>query len=247
MNMTNSKRSNNRACDQLREIKIETDGINMHAEGTCLISFGNTRVLCTASVDESRVPPFLRNTGSGWVTAEYSMLPRATLTRNQREVNRGQPSGRTQEIQRLIARSLRAAVDLNALGERQIIIDCDVLQADGGTRTAAITGGFVALCQAVKGLYKKGNIRSVPLVHQIAAVSCGIVGGQALLDLDYLEDSNAEVDANFVFTDAGKMIEIQSTAEGEPFSQEEFLSMLKLADEGVRQLAELQKAALGME
>lgn len=206
--------------------------------------FGETHVICTASLEE-RVPPFLRNTGKGWVTAEYGMLPRSTGSRMGREAARGKQSGRTQEIQRLIGRSLRAVTDLKGFGERQITLDCDVIQADGGTRTAAITGAYVALYCAFESLKERGGIEAIPMYDQVAAVSCGIVGGEAVLDLDYDEDSTAEADANFVLTARGGIVEIQGTAEDTPFSQTQFNRMLKLAKEGVGALAEIQRTALG--
>ncbi len=229
-----------RANDALRPVTIET-GVAKHAEGSCLIRFGDTHVLCTASV-EDRPPPFLRNTGLGWVTAEYAMLPRATTSRTRRE--RQGASGRTQEIQRLIGRALRAALDRPALGERQIVVDCDVLQADGGTRTAAITGGWVALRLAVNALMKAGDVKHDALTGHVAAVSCGIVGGAPVLDLDYAEDSTAETDANFVLTGTGGLVEVQGTAEGAPFSRAELDAMLSLAEAGVAELVALQKAAV---
>jgi len=233
-------RPSGRAADQLRPVAIET-GVSRHAEGSCLIAFGDTRVLCTASV-EDKPPPFLRNTGLGWVTAEYAMLPRATTSRNRRE--RQGASGRTQEIQRLIGRSLRACLDRPALGERQIVIDCDVLQADGGTRTAAITGGWVALRLAVDGLLKAGTIKHDALTGPVAAVSCGVVGGVPVLDLDYAEDSTAGTDANFVLNGQGALIEVQASAEGATFSRAEFDAMLGLAEAGIARLVDAQKAAL---
>ncbi len=236
-------RPSGRKPDQLREISIET-GITRHAEGSCLIKCGETHVLCTASL-ESRVPPFLRNSGLGWVTAEYGMLPRATTTRNRREAAAGKQSGRTQEIQRLIGRSLRAGVDRVALGERQITVDCDVLQADGGTRCASITGGWVALRLAVNALLKAGEISTDPLTDHVAAVSCGIYGGQAILDLDYAEDSEAGTDANFVMTATGGLIEIQSSAEGATFSRPEFNQMLDHAEAGIAVLVAAQAKATG--
>jgi ribonuclease PH len=226
----------------MRAVSLET-GFSKYAEGSCLAKFGDTHVLCTATVEE-RVPPFLRNTGRGWVTAEYGMLPRSTHTRTDREAARGKQSGRTQEIQRLIGRSLRAVTDLAALGERQIRIDCDVLQADGGTRTAGITGSYVALHRALTGLVTAGLLPAVPLTDSVAAISCGICAGIAVLDLDYMEDSAAETDANFVLTGGGKIIEIQATAEGAPFDEEEFSAMLRLARGGIAELARLQIAAL---
>jgi ribonuclease PH len=235
-------RPSGRAANALRAISLET-GVTKYAEGSCLAKFGDTHVLCTATVEE-RVPPFLRNTGRGWVTAEYGMLPRSTHTRTEREAARGKQSGRTQEIQRLIGRSLRAVTDLGALGERQIRIDCDVLQADGGTRTAGITGGYVALHRALSGLVSAGVLSGVPLTDSVAAVSCGIYTGNPVLDLDYAEDSAAETDANFVLTGGGKIIEIQATAEGAPFGEEDFTAMLRLARAGIAQLTRLQIAAL---
>ncbi len=235
-------RPSGRDVDQLRPISIEIN-VTKHAEGSCLIKCGDTHVLCTASLEE-RVPPFLRNTGLGWVTAEYGMLPRATNTRNRREAAAGKQSGRTQEIQRLIGRSLRAGVDRVALGERQITIDCDVIQADGGTRCASITGGWVALRLAVNKLLKAGDISSDPLTDHVAAVSCGIYGGQPVLDLDYAEDSEAGTDANFVMTGAGGLIEIQSSAEGATFSRAEFNQLMDLAEKGIKGLVEAQTRAI---
>ncbi|MFT3974845.1 MAG: ribonuclease PH [Amaricoccus sp.] len=236
-------RPSGRATDALRPVTIET-GVARHAEGSCLIRMGDTHVLCTASVEES-VPPFLRKSGLGWVTAEYGMLPRATTTRGRREAAAGKQSGRTQEIQRLIGRSLRAAVDRPALGERQITVDCDVLQADGGTRCASITGGWVALRLAVNGLLKAGTIKSDPLSGHVAAVSCGIYGGQPVLDLDYAEDSVAGTDANFVMTGAGGLIEVQGSAEGATFSRAELNALMDLAEKGVAELVAAQAAAIG--
>lgn len=235
-------RPSGRTADALRKIKIEP-GVSRYAEGSCLIAFGHTRVLCTATVEEN-VPPFLRKTGKGWVTAEYGMLPRATHTRSAREAAKGKVSGRTQEIQRLIGRSLRSVTDLGKLGERQIIIDCDVIEADGGTRTASITGGYVALHLALQSLVKSGALDKVPLTGQVAAVSCGIVGGKAVLDLDYAEDSTATMDANFVLTEDGKIIEIQCTAEAEPVEEKAVQALLTLAKEGVAKLCLAQKKAL---
>jgi len=237
-------RPSGRATGALRPIILEP-GIAKHAEGSCLAKFGDTHVLCTASVEE-RVPPFLRNTGRGWVTAEYGMLPRSTHTRTDREAARGRQSGRTQEIQRLIGRSLRAVTDLAALGERQIRIDCDVLQADGGTRTAGITGSYVALYQALTRFVVAGLLPALPLRDSVAAVSCGVVASAALLDLDYDEDSQAMTDANFVLTGAGGIVEIQATAEGEPFDDKLFGEMLTLARAGIAELTRLQRAALGL-
>ncbi len=237
-------RPSGRNADQLRAVEI-MPGFAKYAEGSCLIKCGDTHVLCTASVEE-RVPPFLRNSGRGWITAEYGMLPRATHSRGDREAARGKQSGRTQEIQRLIGRSLRAISDLEAMGERQIRIDCDVLQADGGTRTASITGAYVALHLAFQWMFDKGMIEEIPLKDQMAAVSCGIYGGQPVLDLDYAEDSNAAADANFVMTDGGNIIEIQGTAEDKPFAEDQFLTMLALAKAGIAELCALQRQALGL-
>jgi ribonuclease PH len=238
-------RLDKRANDALRAISIETN-VNKHAEGSCIIKFGDTHVLCTASIEES-LPPFLRGKHlGGWVTAEYSLLPRSTNTRVRREVSQGKLSGRTQEIQRLISRSLRSVVNLKGLGERQVIIDCDVLQADGGTRTAAITGGYVALRLALQTLVDKKILHRLPLLSEVAAVSCGIIKNEILLDVDYQEDSNADVDANFVINGEGKLIEIQGTAEKDPFSEEQFLGMLKFAKSGINQLLVAQRTALGL-
>ncbi len=220
-------RPSGRAPDEMRAITIET-GFTRHAEGSCLVSFGDTRVLCTASVEE-RIPPWLRGKGEGWVTGEYSMLPRATHTRGQREAARGKQSGRTQEIQRLIGRSLRAVVDLKKLGERQVVLDCDVIQADGGTRTASISGAWVALRLAVDGLLKAGTILDDPITAQVAAISCGIHNGAPVLDLDYDEDSSADADANFVLISGGKIAEVQATAEGACYDEEGLLRLLRLA------------------
>ena len=233
-------RIDNRALDQLRETKI-TPNFSPYAEGSALIEVGNTKVLCTATVEE-KVPFFLRNKGTGWVTAEYAMLPRATHTRTNRETMR--PSGRTQEIQRLIGRSLRAVVDMKLLGERQIFIDCDVLQADGGTRCASITGACVALALAVKSMLQQGKIKKNPIISEVAAVSVGMVENTALLDLWYAEDSTAEVDMNIVCTGSGKFIEIQGTAEREPFTREQMNEMLELAEKGINQLFTIQRYAL---
>ena len=238
-------RPSGRSYNELRSVTFDLNATK-HAEGSCLVRFGDTHVLCTASVDE-RVPPFLRNSGRGWVTAEYGMLPRSTNTRMDREASRGKQSGRTLEIQRLIGRSLRAVMDMEALGERQIRIDCDVLQADGGTRTASITGGFIALYLALSNLRSGGLIRKIPVLDQVAAVSCGIYNGQVLLDLDYDEDSDAGVDANFVLTGANKIIEVQATAEDKAFDRSEFNDLLQLAESGISQLVKLQKRALGIE
>ncbi len=233
-------RPSGRKTDQMRTISIET-GVSRHAEGSCLIRVGDTHVLCTATIDE-RVPPFMKNSGLGWVTAEYGMLPRATNTRMKREAKDGQ-SGRTQEIQRLIGRSLRAGVDRVALGERQLVVDCDVIQADGGTRCAAITGGWVALRLAVNKLMKAGLVLSNPLIDPVAAVSCGIYAGQPVLDLDYPEDSEAGVDGNFVLT-GGRLIEVQMAAEGATFTREQMGKLLDLAEKGVAELAAAQMAAV---
>jgi ribonuclease PH len=236
-------RPSSRAADQMRKVTLEP-GIAKHAEGSCLVSFGDTQVRCTASLEET-APGFLRGTGKGWVTAEYGMLPRSTHERMRREAAQGKQSGRTQEIQRLIGRSLRAIVDLTALGERQIVVDCDVIQADGGTRTASITGGFVALSQCIAFMKKTGMVTRPAIKDHVAAVSCGIWKGTPVLDLDYAEDSTAETDANFVLTGKGGLVEIQGTAEGEPFSDEEFAQLLKLARKGIGELVELQKKAIG--
>ena len=236
-------RPSGRAPDQLRPVSLEP-GFSRHAEGSCLVKFGDTHVLCTASVDE-RVPPWMRNTGKGWVTAEYGMLPRSTHTRTDREAARGKQSGRTQEIQRLIGRSLRAVVDLTAMGERQINIDCDVLQADGGTRTASITGSWVALHFAFERLVKEGKLLASPITGQVAAVSCGLWEGTPVLDLDYPEDSKAQADANFVLTGAGGIVEVQGTAEDKPFTEPEFIALLELAKKGVGELTRLQRLAIG--
>lgn len=235
-------RPSGRALDQLRAVSIET-GIAKHAEGSCLIRMGDTAVLCTASLDE-RVPPFLKGAGLGWVTAEYGMIPRATHTRTRREAASGKQQGRTTEIQRLIGRALRAGVDRAALGERQIIIDCDVLQADGGTRCAAITGGWVALRLAVNRLMAGGMLRSDPILDHVAAVSCGIYGGQPILDLEYVEDSAAGTDGNFVMTGRGKLVEVQAAAEGDAFTTAELTQLLTLAEKGTAELIAQQKAAV---
>jgi ribonuclease PH len=233
--MRPSKRQN----DELRPVHIER-AVSMHAEGSCMIRFGNTHVLCTASLEE-RLPPWLKGQGRGWVTAEYAMLPRATSERTRREVTKGGPSGRTHEIQRLIGRSLRAVVNLEKLGERQITVDCDVIQADGGTRTAAITGGWVALHDCIQWMKARDMVKDGVLHDQVAAVSCGIHKGIAVLDLDYAEDSEADADANFVMTGSGGIVEVQGTAEGRPFSQESFDSLMALARKGIAELIELQK------
>jgi ribonuclease PH len=235
-------RPSKRAHDEMRKVSLER-AVARYAEGSCLVKFGETHVLCTASVEE-KPPAWLRGKGSGWVTAEYSMLPRATHDRTRRESTSGKQSGRTQEIQRLIGRSLRAVVDLQALGERQITLDCDVLQADGGTRTAAITGAWVALHDAVQWMKARELLKGNPLKDHIAAVSCGIYQGQPVLDLDYAEDSNCGTDSNFVLTGKGGIVEVQGTAEGEPFSEEELMSLFGLARSGIARLVELQKMAV---
>jgi ribonuclease PH len=227
----------------MRDVTIER-GVAPQAEGSCLVSFGRTRVLCTASVETS-LPPWRRGQGLGWVTAEYGMLPRATGSRTRREAAAGKQSGRTQEIQRLIGRSLRAVIDMAALGENQIILDCDVLEADGGTRTASITGAFVALSEAIFWMKERSLLKGDPIRDHVAAVSCGVYRGTALLDLDYLEDSEADTDANFVLTGSGKFVEIQGTAEAEPFSTEELAELIGLAQKGIAELVELQRAVLG--
>ena len=243
MHQPNPQRSNNRLADQLRPVRFERN-FTRYAEGSVLVSFGDTRVLCTASVEEG-VPPFLRGQGKGWVTAEYSMLPRATQSRSPREATRGKQGGRTHEIQRLIGRSLRAVIDFALLGERTVVIDCDVLQADGGTRTAAITGAWVALADAVDWLLKEGKLTQSPLRDSVAAVSVGIVAGEARLDLDYQEDSGAAVDMNIVMTGDGRFVEVQGTAEDEPFTDAELDALRELGRQGCRQLTVLQHAARG--
>ena len=235
-------RPSGRAPDQMRDITMEP-GFTIHAEGSCLVSFGDTRVLCTASIEE-KVPPFLRGKGSGWVTAEYGMLPRATHTRGSREAAKGKQSGRTQEIQRLIGRSLRAALDLEALGERTLLIDCDVLQADAGTRTASISGAWVVLSEGMRRLVEREVLQRSPLQHQVTAVSVGVVDGLGLLDLDYSEDSRAEVDLNVVCDDQGRLLEIQGTAEGAPFRRDQLDGLLDLADGGLALLRQAQREAL---
>lgn len=235
-------RTDNRRPDQMRPVEIQP-GYLKTAEGSALITVGNTRVLCAASI-ENTVPPFLRGAGKGWVTAEYAMLPRATLTRSPREVTKGRQSGRTHEIQRLIGRSLRAVVDLEALGERSVMIDCDVIQADGGTRTASITGAYVALALAVGQLVQFGTLKKSPLVDSVAATSVGIVNGGAMLDLDYEEDSRADVDMNVVMTGSGKFIEVQATAEHKPFDDPQLNDLLNLARRGIGELIDLQKQAI---
>jgi ribonuclease PH len=235
-------RPSKRAANEMRKVMFER-GVARYAEGSCLVRFGDTHVLCAASLEE-KPPPWLRGQGRGWVTAEYSMLPRATSTRTKRESSIGRVSGRTQEIQRLIGRSLRAVVDLPRLGERQITIDCDVLQADGGTRTASITGAWIALRDCLNCMTQRSILRDSPLKDHVAAVSCGVVGGEAVIDLDYAEDSTAETDANFVMTGSGGLVEVQGSAEGAPFSEAELLQMIALARVGIGQLVGLQKAAL---
>jgi len=237
-------RPSGRKSDQMREVSFER-GFSKHAEGSCLVKFGDTHVLCTASLEE-RVPPWLRNAGRGWVTAEYGMLPRATGERMRREASAGKQSGRTQEIQRLIGRSLRAIIDLEALGERQISIDCDVIQADGGTRTASITGAWIALHDCLRWMEKRQMVKTDKVLKDhVAAISCGIFLKKPVLDLDYTEDSAAETDANFVMTGGGGIVEIQGTAEGVPFSQDEFQEMLELAKSGITSLVALQKQTIG--
>jgi ribonuclease PH len=239
----NRMRPSGRKTDQMRKVSFERN-YSKHAEGSCLVKFGDTHVLCTASLEE-KTPPWLRNSGKGWVTAEYGMLPRATGDRMKREAASGKQSGRTQEIQRLIGRSLRAVVDLQALGERQITLDCDVIQADGGTRTASITGAWIALYDCLKWMESRSMIKvERVLKDHIAAVSCGIFASQPVIDLDYLEDSSAETDANFVMTGAGGIVEIQGTAEGTPFSEEEFGILMQLAKAGIADLVSLQKQAI---
>ncbi len=235
-------RPSKRAPDELRRVSLER-GVSKHAEGSCLVRFGDTHVLCTASLAE-QLPPWLRGAGKGWVTAEYGMLPRATTERTRREAAAGKQGGRTLEIQRLIGRSLRAVVDLTALGERQITVDCDVLQADGGTRTAAITGAWVALHDAIAWMQARNMIGDAVLSDHVAAISCGILEGAPILDLDYAEDSTADTDANFVMTGTGGIVEIQGTAERTPFSQDDFLGLLALAQRGIAQLVDLQKLAV---
>jgi ribonuclease PH len=237
-------RPSQRNADALRAIHL-TRHYTKHAEGSVLVEFGDTKVICTASVDES-VPGFLKGKGKGWVTAEYGMLPRSTGSRMRRESAAGKQSGRTQEIQRLIGRSLRAVVDMEKLGERQIQIDCDVIQADGGTRTASITGAFVALHDAINGLIAQGKLQESPLRDFVAAISVGIHQGEAVLDLDYLEDSDCETDMNVVMTGNGRFVEVQGTAEGEPFSEEEMAAMMRLAKKGISELIALQQQALGV-
>ena len=236
-------RPENRARDEMRNVILEA-GLSRYAEGSCLAKFGHTHVLCTASVDEN-VPRWMKGTGKGWVTAEYGMLPRSTHTRNNREAARGKQGGRTVEIQRLIGRSLRAAIDLKKLGERQIIVDCDVMQADGGTRTASITGAWVALYQACQALVDNGTLLENPVTDNMAAVSCGIVDGECRLDLEYVEDSAAQADANFVLTQTGGVIEVQASAEDTPFTADQMAELMRLAGKGIGELCDMQKAALG--
>ncbi|MGL4495795.1 MAG: ribonuclease PH [Beijerinckiaceae bacterium] len=235
-------RPSNRAPDELRRVSLERR-VTRYAEGSCLVKFGETHVLCTASV-EDKPPPWLRNTGKGWVTAEYAMLPRATSERTRRESTAGKQTGRTQEIQRLIGRSLRAVVDLTALGERQITVDCDVIQADGGTRTASITGAWVALHDALNWMKERNMLKGVALKDHVAAISCGIHDGVPVIDLDYIEDSSAGTDANFVMTGTGGIVEVQGTAEGTPFSEDELMKLLALAKDGCAKLVQLQKLAV---
>jgi len=237
-------RPSGRKPEQIRDVEI-IPNVNKHAEGSCLIKFGDTHVLCTASAEE-RVPGWMKNTGKGWVTAEYGMLPRSTGSRMDREAARGKQSGRTQEIQRLIGRALRSVVDMQAMGERQIRVDCDVIQADGGTRTAAITGGFVAMHLAFQHIIKTGALKEYPLHDTVSAISCGVYKGVPVADLDYDEDSDADTDANFVITGKGGIVEIQGTAEKEPFSEDEFIQLLNLAKSGCNHLTALQKEVLGI-
>jgi ribonuclease PH len=236
-------RPSKRQPDELRPVTLER-GVSLHAEGSCLIKFGNTHVLCAASLEE-RVPPWMKGRGSGWVTGEYGMLPRSTGERMRREASAGKQGGRTLEIQRLIARSLRAVVDMKALGERQITVDCDVIQADGGTRTASITGAWIALHDCIQWMKARDMVGDDVIKDQVAAVSCGIYGGNAVLDLDYAEDSEADTDANFVMTGTGGIVEVQGTAEGEPFSPEQFDELMALAKKGIGELVELQKLTIG--
>lgn len=233
-----------RKLDEMRKVECELNFLP-HADGSCLIKFGDTHVVCSASI-ESQVPHFIRNTGKGWVTAEYGMLPRSTHTRMQRESAKGKVDGRTQEIQRLIGRSLRSVVDLGALGERQVIIDCDVIRADGGTRTASITGGYIALHLAMKKAFESKMIKRFPIKAQVAAISCGIVNGQPMLDLEYTEDSTADVDGNFVMSSTGDIIELQITGEERPFTQQEHSQLMALAQKGISELIQLQKSVLNI-
>jgi ribonuclease PH len=238
-------RPSGRAADQLRNVSFEL-GFSKYAEGSCLVKFGDTHVLCTATVEE-KVPGWMRGSGAGWVTAEYGMLPRSTHDRMRREASSGKQSGRTQEIQRLIGRSLRAVTDLKAMGEIQVRVDCDVLQADGGTRTASITGSYVAMYAAFQKMVEAGKLDAIPMSDEVAAVSCGIYEGEAVLDLDYDEDSTAQADTNFVLTGKGGIVEIQGTAEEDPFSREQFIQLLDLAQKGITELSVLQRKALGLE
>ena len=238
------KRPSNRNYNELRKIVLEVN-VSRYAEGSCMAKFGNTHVLCTASID-NKLPPWLRNSGKGWITAEYGMLPRSTHSRIDREVTKGKPSGRTQEIQRLIGRSLRSTVDLTKLGENQIKIDCDVIQADGGTRTASITGAWVALYQAIQTLLKSGKIIENPILDQVSAISCGIWNNQEILDLDYDEDSDAETDGNFILTASNGIVELQTTAEKKPFNKEQFLNLLSLAELGTSKIFEIQRSVLNL-
>lgn len=237
-------RPSGRAADQLRQVEIIKD-VSKYAEGSCLIKFGDTHVMCLATVEE-KTPPWMKNSGQGWVTAEYGMLPRSTHDRMDREASKGKQTGRTQEIQRLIARALRSVVDMKKLGERQVRVDCDVIQADGGTRTASITGGYVALSLAMQHLQRIGVLKESPMIDSVAAISCGVYEGLPVLDLDYAEDSNAHTDANFVITGKGGLVEIQGTAEKTPFSEEEFIQLLQLAKKGCSELSALQRQALGL-
>tara|TARA_B100000745_G_scaffold297720_2_gene245077 strand:- start:2198 stop:2944 length:747 start_codon:yes stop_codon:yes gene_type:complete len=237
-------RPSGRSLDQMRDVTIEMD-VNMHAEGSCLIKFGNTHVLCTASVQD-KVPGWMKGSGKGWVTAEYGMLPRSTGDRMDREAAKGKQSGRTQEIQRLIGRALRAVVDMEKMGETQVRVDCDVIQADGGTRTASITGGFVALYMAFQHMLKIGLIKEMPVNEFVSAISCGIYSGDCVLDLDYAEDSTAEADTNFVITESMGVVEVQGTAEADPFTRDELNTLMDLAEKGCRELTALQKQALGV-
>ena len=239
------KRSSNRQFNEMRQIVIESQ-VSPYAEGSSMVKFGNTHVFCTASVD-NKLPPWLRNTGKGWITAEYGMLPRSTHSRMDREVTKGKPSGRTQEIQRLIGRSLRSIVDLKKLGENQIKIDCDVIQADGGTRTASITGAWVALYEAVNYLLKSGKIVENPILDQVGAISCGICNNQEIIDLDYAEDSTAETDGNFVMTANKGIVEIQTTAEEKPFNKNQFLRLLELAENGTKDIFKIQRNTLNLD
>lgn len=238
-------RPSGRKFDEIREVIIDTENVTKHAEGACIIKCGDTHVMCTATV-EDKLPRWLQGKGEGWVTAEYGMLPRSTNSRMAREAARGKQSGRTQEIQRLIGRSLRAVVDLTKIPDIQVILDCDVIQADGGTRTASITGAYVALYKAFEHLLEIGAIEEMPFIDSVAAISCGIYNDEVVLDLDYAEDSKAEADTNFVLTGSGGIVEVQGTAEDKPFSEEQFLNLMKLAQKAVRELTDKQKSALGI-